>query len=276
MRAWAIALLLLAGCDRDPGEDPAPAQATAAAMTYDGGDYKTEAAKVAHGKRLATVLDCTGCHGANLQGSDVGAPEDGAMWAPNITLVLDKYDDPALDRLIRQGVPHDGREFWFMPVEAYQFLDDADVEAVVAYLRTMEPSGKPTPAFEKNKAFQKEIAGGLIGNAKVQIAKFRKDQPADLGPRHAFGRYIAQTTCAACHNNALQGWEGFTPSLEVAGAYSKAELTHLLTTGEGKVKKDLGMMSGISRNSFSKLTPSEREAAVDYVLAFAARPRPPQ
>jgi mono/diheme cytochrome c family protein len=173
-------------------------------------------------------------------------------------------------------VPHDGRELWFMPVESYQFLSDADTAAVIAFLWTFRPAGKPAPAFEKNKSLQKEIADGLIGNAQVQLSKFRKEQPADLGAQHAFGRYIAQTTCSGCHNNALQGWGDFTPSLDVAGAYSKAELTRLLTTGEGKVKKDLGMMSGISRNSFSKFTPREREAIVDYVLARANRPQPPQ
>ena len=268
MRALAIGLLLLAACDRSSADNTA-IKATPAALTYEGGDYESEAEKVAHGKRLATILDCTGCHGTNLQGSDVGTAEDGAMWAPNVTLLLGKYDDAALDRLIRHGVPQDGREFWFMPVESYQFLSDQDVAAIIAYLRTVQPGGKPTPAFAANKALQKEIAGGLIGHAQVQMAKFRKDQPADLGPQHALGRYIAQTTCSGCHNNALQGWQGFTPSLDTAGAYSKAELTHLLTTGEGKVKKDLGMMSGIARNSFSKLTPREREAVVDYTLARA-------
>ena len=84
---------------------------------------------------------------------------------------------------------------------------------------------------------------------------------------------MVQTTCTACHNNALQGWEGFTPNLDIAGTYSKEELTRLLTTGEGKVKKDLGMMSGVARNSFSKLTPRERDAIVDYVLARANRPQ---
>jgi hypothetical protein len=39
------------------------------------------------------------------------------------------------------------------------------------------------------------------------------------------------------------------------------------------VKKDLGMMTGIGREHFSKLTPREREAIVDYVLARANRPQ---
>ncbi|HET9336033.1 MAG TPA: cytochrome c [Sphingomicrobium sp.] len=270
-RALAVALLLLAGCDRKADQNGA-VSATPAALTYEGANYRNAAEKVAHGKRLATILDCTGCHGTNLQGSDLAEkPEDGAMYAPNLTLLLAKYSDAQLDRLIRGGVPRDGREFWFMPVESYQFLSDADLAAIIAYLRTVEPAGKPLPAFQKNRALEKEIAAGTIGNAQAQIAKFRKETPVDLGPEHAWGRYLAQNSCSACHNNSLQGWEGFTPSLDVAGAYSKEELTHLLTIGEGKVKKDLGMMTGIARNSFSKLTPREREAIVDYVKARAER-----
>ena len=34
----------------------------------------------------------------------------------------------------------------------------------------------------------------------------------------------------------------------------------LLTTGEGKVKKDLGLMTMTAKHRFSKLTPRERDA----------------
>ena len=276
MRILAIGLLLLAACDRNASDGAPEIEGAQAALTYDGSDYQTDTEKVAHGRRLAVMLDCTGCHGSNLQGSDLAAkPEDGAMYAPNVTLLVGQYSDPELDKLIRGGVPKDGREFWFMPVESYQFLSDADTRAIIAYLRMLTPAGKPL-TFVRNKVFQKEIDQGLIGNAQQQIRKFRSNPPPDLGPKHVVGRYIAQTTCSACHNSALQGWEGFTPSLDVAGAYSREELTRLLTTGEGKVKKDLGMMSGIARNSFSKLTPGERDAVVDYVLAYANRPQRPQ
>ena len=65
-----------------------------------------------------------------------------------------------------------------------------------------------------------------------------------------------QTTCTACHNNALQGYQDFSPDLDIAGTYSEAELTRLLTTGEGKTKKNLGMMSEMGRDIFVKLTPA--------------------
>ena len=262
MRRFAFAALLLAGCHQQ------------AQLAYEGADYKSDAAKLEHGRRLANLLDCTGCHGKNLQGKDMAdKPEDGAMYSPNITLLLGKYSDAELDKLIRHGEPRDGRQFWFMPVESFQFLSDRDFAALVGYLRTFKPAGKALPPFKFNRIEQKDVDTGLLGDTKSQIAKYRANQPIDLGPEHAWGRYIAQTTCTACHNNALQGWTNFTPNLDIAGAYSKAELTRLLTNGQGKNGKDVGPMSGVARAYFSHLTPREREAVVDYVLARAQRPQ---
>ena len=49
--------------------------------------------------------------------------------------------------------------------------------------------------------------------------------------------------------------------------------TRLLTTGEGKVKKNLGLMSDVAREHFSKLTAGERAAVVAYVKARVDRPQ---
>ncbi len=276
MRCHAIGLLLLclAACNfqSEEGADQPEAPVVPAALSFEGADYKDDAAKIAHGKRMAIVHDCTGCHGANLQGANVTAddPKYGDMNAPNLTLLLAKYSDSDFDRLMREGVPKDGREFWFMPVESLQFLSDADLAAIIAYLRTFKPAGKQLPPIRKGKGFYEDLARGF-GNSVQQVRRYRAKPPADMGKDHAWGRYLVRTTCTPCHNGELQGYPGFTPNLDIAGAYSEGELKRLLTTGEGKVKKDLGMMSDMSRNHFSHFTPRERDAVVGYVLARAHR-----
>ncbi|HEX6740419.1 MAG TPA: cytochrome c [Sphingomicrobium sp.] len=263
MRYWISAALLLAACQQSKQ------------LAYEGADSKTEAAKIEHGKRLTYILDCTGCHGENFEGTDMAdKPEDGAMYAPNVTLLVGGYSDAELERLIRRGVPKDGRELWFMPVESFQFLGDQDLASIIAYLRTLKPSGKALPPFKINKVEQKDVDSGVLGNAQAQIRKYHADQPVEMGHQYARGRYIAQTACTGCHNNALQGWPDFTPDLDIAGAYSKPELVQLLTNGQGKQGKDVGPMSQIARRNFAKLTAGEREAVVDYVLARANRPQP--
>lgn len=261
MRYLALAALLLAACHAQPKQ-----------LTYEGAENSAAAAKVDHGKRLTYILDCRGCHGENLQGEDMSdKPTDGAIYSPNVTLLVSQYSDAGLERLLRHGEPKDGRTFWFMPVESFQFLSDQDLAAVVAYLRTLKPAGKPLPSFKFNAVEYKDVQDGILGNAKAQIRKYHEKPPVDLGPKQAWGRYLSQTACTECHNNALQGWPNFTPSLDIAGAYSKAELTQLLTDGKGKQGKDVGAMSHVARRNFSKLTPREREAVVDYILTRANR-----
>ena len=278
MRVWMIALAAagLWACDRNgEGRDPSEIAATPAAVTYDGAGAADRAAVVAHGERLASILGCKACHGDDLRGNNVtkADPSMGEWWAPNITLLLAKYDDQALGRLIRQGVPHDGRTMYFMPFESLQFVTDADLAAVIAYLRTLPPGGQQTPPVKKGPLYMEMEQKGEFAAAPEMIRRFRAEQPVDLGPRHRLGRYIAMTVCSECHNRSLQGFEGFSPSLDTAGAYEVEELERLLTTGEGKVKKELVLMSDTSRMRFSKFTPRERTAIVAYLKARAERPQ---
>ncbi len=221
------------------------------------------------------MLGCKGCHGENLQGQNVteGEPEFGDMWAPNLTLLLASYSDADLDQVIRHGVPKDKREFWFMPSESFQFLSDADLAALIAWLRTVKPGGKAMPPIRKGPLIDKMVAAGEGGPSPQMIAKFQKSQPVDLGAPHALGRYIAMTTCSECHNSELQGFTDFSPNLDLAGVYDVPELTRLLTTGEGKVKKDLGLMTQTAKHRFSRFTPRERAAVVAYIKARAERPQ---
>jgi mono/diheme cytochrome c family protein len=99
-----------------------------------------------------------------------------------------------------------------------------------------------------------------------------------MGEAHRWGRHMASVTCAECHGGDLTGIPDFepgvsTPDLDIAGAYSDAELNRLLTTGEGKTRKDLGLMTLVGKGHFSHLTQRERDAIIAYVKARAARPQ---
>lgn len=268
----ALATAGLAACDRK-AEAP-KAEAKPVVLAYEGAGATDPAAVLKHGARLSDVLSCTGCHGANLQGKNVTAddPAYGDMNAPNLTLAMANYSDADFIRLMRDGVPKDGREFWFMPVESFAHLSEPDMAALIAHLRSFKPAGTQLPPIRKGKGFAEDLERGFT-NGKSQIARARAAPPVDLGPAHAQGRYIAMTTCTACHNNQLQGYDGFTPDLDIAGSYSAEELTRLLTTGEGKVKKNLGLMTAVSRDHFSKFTPGERAAVVGYIKARVDRPQ---
>jgi mono/diheme cytochrome c family protein len=278
MRRLALIVLAaaVAACGKSEPEKGEPTVApTPAAITFDGSDYKDEATKVAHGKRLSQVLHCNACHGDNMQGRNVSAddPEYGDMNAPNITLLLASYSDEDFDRLLRHGKPKDGREFWFMPVESYQTLGDADLAALIAYLRTLKPEGKQLPPLRRGKGFNEEVAKGMFTNADGQVRRFAAETPEDMGAEHERGRALVRMVCTGCHNSKLQGYEGFTPNLDIAGGFTPAELETLLTTGKGKSKPDLGLMKTIVLDSLSKMSPGERQAVIGYLKARAERPQ---
>ena len=276
----AIALLALAGlggCDverRESSDKPA-IEAAPAALTFDGADYSSEAAKIAHGRRLARVLGCQGCHGDDFTGTNFTKddPKFGDMNAPNLTLLMAGYSDSELERVIRRGVPKDGREFWFMPSESYQFLSDADLSALIAVLRRLKPAGKPMPPVRVGEGLRKQVADGVMANAAGMQVRYRDRAPPELGEAHVYGRRMSQIVCAECHNSSLEGFDGFTPNLDLAGPYTNAELETLLTTGKGKAKPDLGLMTESAKSRFSKLTPRERSAIIGYIKARADRPQ---
>lgn len=262
--------LLMAGCG-GPAPAPQPSPSPATEFRFEGGGATARADRLKHGERLARVLACRSCHGDDLQGTNVTAhdPDFGDMNAPNITLMLADYSDAQLERVIRHGEPKDKRRFWFMASEGFQYLGDADLADLILWLRTVRPAGKPMPPLRFGPGFRRAQATGEMEPAQDLVARFRTEGPVDLGPRYAYGRWLARAVCAECHNASLQGYEDFTPNLDIAGAYSAAELERLLTTGKGKGPRDLGMMAETARARLHLLTPFERSEIIAYVRARA-------
>ena len=278
-----LAVASLSACNQPAGRDSATeqtAKAVPAALTFDGAGATDPVRRLAHGKRLSHVLGCTGCHAPTLEGKlfNDDAPELGKLYASNLTRILPTLSDAQLEALLRTGRHQTRGDMWIMPSEVFQRLSAADMAALIAYLRTVPPSGAPTPPPALSALARAEIAKGKFKPVAAYVAEFKTKTPVDLGPGHGWGRYIAAATCAECHGADLGGVKDFSPGLDVpdlaiAGAYDNSELARLLTTGEGKVRKDLGLMSLVGKDHFSHLTPRERDAVSAYVKARATRPQ---
>ncbi|MEO5808655.1 MAG: c-type cytochrome [Sphingomicrobium sp.] len=274
-----IAVAGLAACNQSNSNGEPKPPVVAAAVTFDGATG-AGAAVLAHGERLSHVLGCRGCHTPTLEGQwfNDDAPDMGKLYASNLTRVLPTYSDGQLEALLRTGVHPTRHDLWVMPSEVFQRLSEADMKALIAHLRTVKPSGAPTPPPAMSAKARAEVASGKLKPVAAYVAEYRTKVPVDLGERYALGRYIAAATCAECHGGDLTGVPNFsagvsTPDLDIAGAYSDAELERLLTTGEGKTKKDLGLMTLVGKGHFSYLTPHERSAVIGYVKARAERPQ---
>ena len=281
MRAVAmlLAAVSLAACDWKPENAPPKIEAKPVVLAFDGatGD---RAAVLAHGERLSHVLGCRGCHTETLEGQwfNEDAPDLGKLYASNLTRVLPQFSDAQLTALLRTGVHPTRGDLWIMPSEVFQRLSDADMKALVAHLRTVKPSGAPTPPPTFSDKARAMIANGEMKPVASYVAEYRAKQPVDLGKRYALGRYIAGATCAECHGADLTGIADFepglsTPDLDIAGSYTDSELTTLLTTGKGKGKPDLGLMTLVGKGHFGYLTLHERAAVIAYIKARVDRPQ---
>lgn len=269
----AIAGLSACGAKSDQPKLPA----VDAALTFDGatGDQK---AILAHGERLSHLLGCRGCHGPALEGAlfNDDQPDLGKLYASNLTRVLPTMSDAQLRHLLRDGVHPTRGDLWIMPSEVFQRMSEADLTALIAHLRTVPPSGAPTPPPAWSAKAKALIAAGKSHPATYYVARYKAKTPPDLGPTHAWGRYLAGATCAECHGADLTGVSDFgpglsTPDLDIAGAYTDAELTRLLSTGRGKTPRDLGLMAIVGKGEFAYLTTRERAAIIAYLKARATR-----
>ncbi len=97
---------------------------------------------VEHGAYVANM--CIGCHGEKLSGGKIpGGPPD---WpaAANITpgegSVMARYQEPgALVAMFRSGKRADGAPIAVMPFESLSKMDEVDIRALSAFLKTVTP-----------------------------------------------------------------------------------------------------------------------------------------
>jgi hypothetical protein len=166
-------------------------------------------AVVARGKHLAfSLMGCAlnDCHGPDLGGGKVtdGGPV-GTMVAPNITRILPVYSDGELARLIRHAVKKDQRTVRFMSVENFNWVSDADVVAVISYVRTV-PEVERTTGSTNIKTFGKVLdRRNLI---PIDVARRIDHAKIEMGPPPSptaeYGRWIARQ-CSGCHGDRMSG-----------------------------------------------------------------------
>ncbi|MEX0661843.1 MAG: cytochrome c [Balneolaceae bacterium] len=164
-----------------------------------------------HGRHLLTIRGCFDCHGENLAGKIfLEDPVVGRIVATNLTAgeggVSRDYSDEDLVRAIRKGVRKDGKSVLFMPSHEYAMIHQKDLDAMVSYIRNIEPVDNNLPEHKINLPMR---AMYLIGGditlfpARVidQTSPIPLDEPATV---RETGQYLS-TTCIGCHGKNFSG-----------------------------------------------------------------------
>lgn len=202
----------------------------------------TDSAAIERGRHLATTVGfCTDCHGENLAGQvfDEGLLV-GRLSVPNLTRgqggVGDTLTDNDWVRAIRHGLRANGRTLIDMPSNYYYYLSDADLAAIIAYLKTLPPVDNSLPSTSM---------GPLARLFMLQDPSLLPAQVIDhTGPRPAapeiaitaeYGQYLANA-CRVCHGDNLAGEPGagagqnLTPAGNLAH-WTETDFIQTLRTG---------------------------------------------
>ncbi len=163
------------------------------------------------------VAICVGCH-STLDVTKYGMPVKpgtegkggenfaayvklrGLLQAPNITpAAIKDWTDGELLRAITEGVNKDGKSlFPMMPYPNYGALDRKDMEAIVAYTRTLAPIENQTPET------QLPVPLNIIVKMMPRKAEFAtRPDTSDLV---AHGKYlVTMASCGECHTQRIKG-----------------------------------------------------------------------
>lgn len=244
-------------------------------------DVAADSALIARGEHLATsIAKCADCHGNDLAGGIVidEAPI-GHVEATNLTSgsggVIAKYDNALLERAIRHGIGHDGRNLLIMPSADYNHLSDADVMALIAYIRSREPVNREHAASSIGPVIRAMWVAGKAVPANAAMIKHDAPHLAvtPVGNNEAAGQYIAENGCAGCHGATYSGgaipgappdWKApanLTPA--GIGHYSLENFRHILR--EGKRPDGTSVDSLMPVKATSRMSDEEIESVYKYL-----------
>lgn len=193
MRGFNLfAVLLLAACGT-PAEKAAPPVAFA----------KLSPDPVKHGARVSVILGCSGCHGKDLTGEDWSEAGYGRLWTANLTVSAAGYSDAQLKNVITRAKKPDGTPLWDMPSHLFSQLADADLDALVAFIRSKPPTGEAHPPPTFGPILKAEMAKGVYFSSAVKVECHNMDLRGGkagsvTGDRQISGSLAPTTTRILC------------------------------------------------------------------------------
>lgn len=174
-----------------------------------------DSASVERGRHLSRAIGkCVDCHGPDLGGQVVfDALPMARVVAPNLTsgrggIAGARSDDDYL-RAIRHGIGVGGRALVLMPAKNYWHMGDADVGALIAYLRTLPAVDRELPPTKFGLVGRVLLVKGDLNpmfEAKDMDHTARRPVPPAADTTAEYGRYLAEIGgCTGCHGPTLSG-----------------------------------------------------------------------
>lgn len=248
--------------------------------------------QIKRGEQLATVGDCIVCHtkdnGAPFAGSRALPTPFGTLYSTNITPDEDtgigNWSVEAFRRAVKEGVGRDGSHLYpALPYEHFTKVNDADVDAIYAFLMSREPVSEVAPDNQLLPGLG--IRQSLAGWKLLFLHRGQSEDDPTKSPEWNRGKYLVDglAHCGACHTprNLLGGekWgdefeggiaEGWNaPALTVdnpsAARWNVDALTEYLTTGTSAAHSTAAGPMGPVTEGLSRLNEKDVHAIATYI-----------
>jgi len=247
----------------------------------------TDSASIERGAHLAQAIGmCVECHGENLQGQVVSDGPLGLIAARNLTRGTGGRGTMLTDadyvRAIRHGVAPDGRALMVMPSQDYTSFSDADLAAVIAYVKTMPPEDNVVPDSRLAPLGRALLVAGKLPLFSAERIDHTAPSPAPVpvGGTKEYGAYIARIACKGCHGPEYAGGPVLTgdPSwppasnLTVSGptkSWNEADFIRLMRTG--RRPDSVPVNAAMPWKSAGRMTDEELHAVWSYLRSIPGR-----
>jgi mono/diheme cytochrome c family protein len=263
-------------------------------------------ADAAHGKAVAMLGDCAGCHtapqGDDYAGGVAFALPVGTLYSSNITPDPDRgigrYQFDDFVRLMRFGVTPDGRRVYpAMPYTAYAKVSDGDLQDLFAYLRDqVAPVSRPTRPAEISWPLTLRWPLALWNLAYHKADRFVPDR--GQSEEWNRGAYLVEglAHCGTCHTprnfafaeRALDGssplylsgasFAGTSPinlrgnDGDGLGRWSKADIAQVLKSGRNPHSAASGPMNEVITLSTQYWDDADLLAVAAYLKSLSPAP----
>ena len=195
---------------------------------------------VAEGGRLFTIM-CQSCHGEDLAGQTESDLMFGQIFIANLTNgsggIGRTHSDEDIARSVWYGVKPDGSPTVLMPPELSPAINMADMENLIAYIRSVPPVDTDYPEMRPGPMMRVMHATDQFPLVTAERTDMDTPPPAATAPDEVLA-YGAQRAafCTACHGTDFTGIEmmgspNITPHETAVGNWTEEEFSRAIREG---------------------------------------------
>jgi mono/diheme cytochrome c family protein len=242
---------------------------------------QADSAVLARGAHLATAIGkCAECHGDNMAGKTfIEAGPVFKLYGPNLTpgrgSAVAALSDQEIANAIRHGVRKDGTSLLFMPSEDWMGMSDADVGALIAYMRRLPAVDNAPPRSSVGPVGRALMLAGQLPLFSAEKVRARTDvaPAAPAGRTKEYGRYLADIGgCTGCHGPTLSGGRipGAPPDIPIPANITPAGIGHYTEADFARALRDGKRPDGSTIDDFMpiKWTKLMTDDEIGAVYAF--------